>query len=365
MTDSAAAPVRDEDAFDVARMHEWLQAHAGPAYRSDLLPEVRQFAGGASNLTYLLRYPNGSESDSGAQPIPELVLRRPPAGTKARGAHDIGREYRIQAAIADAFDLVPTMVAHCADPEVLGSEFYVMERVQGVIPRRDLPPELGLTPAQTGELCRHVVDVLVRLHSIDVEVAGLGWLGKGQGYVARQVDGWITRMHGAATEDLGDWTGIEAWLRDHQPDDVATCLIHNDFRLDNLVLDRDDPLRVVGVLDWEMATLGDPLMDLGSALAYWVEAGDDEVFQQFRRQPSSAPGMWTRDEIVAYYCQQMGFTLTPGQWLFYEVFGLYRVAVIAQQIWYRFVHGQTSNPAYGVFGAAVGYLEQRCRSRVG
>ena len=192
----------------------------------------------------------------------------------------------------------------------------------------------------------------------------LARLGRGEGYVARQVSGWIDRFGRARTDDTGDWSDIIAWLEAHQPPDVGQCLIHNDFRFDNMVLATDDPMRIIGVLDWEMATVGDPLMDLGGTLTYWVEAGDDEFFQAFRRQPTTAPGMWTRQQIVERYCERMGFTITPEQWRFYEVFGLFRLAVIAQQIWYRYFHKQTTNEAYAVFGPAVGYLEARCRGLV-
>lgn len=346
-----AKPVREEDSFDVAVVADWLREHVHPAMLEELpgTPEVQQFQGGASNLTYLLRWPGR-----------ELILRRPPAGAKARGAHDMGREHRIQAALAPVFPLVPAMVALCEDESVIGSPFYVMEAVAGVIPRRELPA--GLTPETTAILCGNAFDVLVDLHSVDVAaVPELAAMGKGEGYVARQVSGWTTRLAGARTNDMGDWSDITGWLDRRQPGDVASCLIHNDFRLDNLVLDADDPTRVVAVLDWEMATVGDPLMDLGGALGYWVQDDDDEFFRAFRRQPSNAPGMLTREQVVARYCERMGLSVTPEQWRFYEVFGLFRLAVIAQQIWYRYVHGQTTNERYAVFGPAVGYLEQRCR----
>ena len=185
----------------------------------------------------------------------------------------------------------------------------------------------------------------------------LAALGRGDGYVARQVAGWTDRFGNARTDDIGDWCDVIAWLDEHQPADVGQRLIHNDFRFDNMVLDADDPLRVVGVLDWEMATVGDPLMDLGGALAYWVEPDDDEFFQQFRRQPTTTPGMWTRAADRRALLRADGLRMTPEQWRFYEVFGLFRLAVIAQQIWYRYFHGQTTNEAYAVFGPAVGYLE--------
>jgi aminoglycoside phosphotransferase (APT) family kinase protein len=343
--------VRDEDAFDVGRVADWLREHAEEPWRDRLagIPDVRQYPGGASNLTYSFRYPDA-----------DLVLRRPPTGTRPKGAHDMGREHRIQRAVAPAFPLVPEMVALCADESVIGSPFYVMTRVDGVVPRRELG--LDLTPQQTSALCEQVWDVLVQLHSVDLDATGLRSLGKGEGYVARQVTGWTTRLANAATDDLGHWSDITEWLHAHQPADVATCLIHNDFRFDNLVLSPTDPPIVAAVLDWEMATVGDPLMDLGGSMAYWVQEGDDEFFQQFRRQPSTAPGMWTREQIVAHYCDRMGFHLSAEQWRFYEVFGLFRLAVIAQQIWYRYYHRQTTNEAYARFGPAVGYLEQRSRS---
>ncbi len=152
-----------------------------------------------------------------------------------------------------------------------------------------------------------------------------------------------------------------AWLDEHQPDDVANCLIHNDFRFDNVVLAKDDPTAVIGVLDWEMATLGDPLMDLGGTLAYWVQADDDAFFSRSAASPRNLPGMLTREEVVAYYCEKMGFTVTPEEWRFYEVYGLFRFAVIAQQIYYRYFHRQTTNEVFAFFGPAVHYYEQRCR----
>jgi aminoglycoside phosphotransferase (APT) family kinase protein len=351
-----AKAVRDEDAFDVEAVAAWLRDHA-TAYAEDLVgtPEVRQFPGGASNLTYLLRY-----AAPGREPR-DLILRRPPVGAKAASAHDMGREFRIQSALAPVFPYVPTMVGFCQDPAVIGSDFYVMGKVEGTILRRDLPWELS--PERVSSLCNNAFEVLIALHQVDVDaIPELAAFSRGDGYVARQVAGWTDRFARARTDDTGDWSDITAWLDAHQPPDVAQVLIHNDYRLDNIVLAPDDPLRVVGVLDWEMATVGDPLMDLGGSMSYWVEAGDEEFFQMFRRQPSSAPGMWTRAEIVERYCDRMGYPMTPERWRFYEVFGLFRLAVIAQQIWYRYFHKQTTNEAYAVFGPAVGYLETRCRA---
>ncbi|HWU20706.1 MAG TPA: phosphotransferase family protein [Nocardioides sp.] len=337
-------PVRAEDAFDVEAVAAWLGR--GP------IAEVRQFPGGASNLTYLLRMEGGEE----------LILRRPPAGTKAKGAHDMGREFRIQAGLAQVFPQVAAMVAYAAaEDSPLGTELYVMERVAGRIPRRDFG--FAITAEQTSELCRSAADTLVALHQADVlAVPDLAALAKGDGYVRRQVGGWTTRLANAATEDMGDWSDITGWLAERQPADVGQCMIHNDYRFDNMVLAEDDPTRIVALLDWELATVGDPLMDLGGALAYWVQPDDDEFFLLFRRQPTTEPGMWTRAQFRDHYLAARGLSVSDAEWRFYEVFGLFRLAVIAQQIWYRYVHQQTTNEAYAVFGPAVGYLESRCRS---
>jgi len=333
-------PVRTEDAFDVEAVTAWLGF--------DEPPQVQQFSGGASNLTYLLRYPDR-----------DLILRRPPAGKKAASAHDMGREYRIQSALAPVFPYVPEMVAYCADESVIGSPFYVMRRVAGTIPRKELG--VDLPPDQVRQLCTRVLDLLVDLHAVDPVAAGLAELGKGTGYVARQVDGWTGRYRAARTRNVGSFEKVMAWLRDNQPADRGTCLIHNDFRFDNVVFDPDDPTRPIALLDWEMATLGDPLMDLGGALAYWVQADDGPLFRAFRRQPTHTPGMLTRREVVDYYRTRARIDLTDRQWAFYEVFGLFRLAVIVQQIYYRYHHRQTTNPAFRHYWVACLMLEARCR----
>ena len=359
-TQTSARPVRDEDAFDVSAVAEWLRDNVHPEANPsglDATPEVRQFSGGASNLTYLLRYPTR-----------DLILRRPPVGTKAKGAHNMVREHDIQRALATAFPRVPGMVALCTDPDVLGSDFYVMERLRGTILRSEIPPELNLDEAGVRRLCENAIDTLVELHSVDITTSGLEAFGKGTGYVKRQVSGWSDRYRRARTfgdHETPDFENVMAWLVAHQPSDSGNCLIHNDFRFDNLVLSESDSTSVVGVLDWEMATLGDPLMDVGGALAYWVQADDDKYMQRARRQPTHAPGMLTRAEVWNRYCEKSGRKLSSDDRLFYEVFGLFRLAVIAQQIYYRFAHGQTSNPVFGAFGAQICYLGSRCARLIG
>ena len=208
-----------------------------------------------------------------------------------------------------------------------------------------------------------MVDVLVELHSVDVQAAGLADLGRGTGYVHRQVEGWTQRYVNARTFNVPSFTKVMDWLKDHEPDDVAARVIHNDYRFDNLVLEDISRAhaapRIVGVLDWEMATIGDPLMDLGGAMAYWVQHDDDPIQRHFRRQPTHLPGMLTRREVVDYYCDRMG--LPDDQWAFYEVFGVFRLAVIIQQIYFRYHHKQTHNPAFKRFWLMVNYLHWRCR----
>jgi aminoglycoside phosphotransferase (APT) family kinase protein len=339
-------PVRKEDSFDVAAVSAWLSRVAG----IEGTPVVRQFSGGASNLTFLLSYPDR-----------DLILRTPPKGTKARGAHDMHREYFIQSRLAPILPYVAPMVGFCDDLSVLGADFYVMERIDGVIPRSEWPADVPLSPEQARQLCLNVVEVYAELHSVDPSAAGLDELGKGPGYVRRQVEGWSVRYRNARTPDNPDLEQVMAWLDVNQPDDVAQCVIHNDFKIDNLVLDKDDPTKVVGILDWEMATVGDPLMDVGGALAFWVQADDREELQAMRRVPTHLPGMITREEFVTRYCERMGFNLKPEQWRFYEVFGLFRNAVIAQQIYYRYFHGQTRNEMFALFGPAVQILERRIK----
>jgi len=342
-----ARPVRDEDTFDIEAVAAWLTDTAGISG----VPELRQFSGGASNLTYLLRYPDR-----------DLVLRRPPTGAKPASGHDMAREYRIQSLLAPVYPYVPTMVGLCTDPSVIGSDFYVMDRVPGTILRTNPPTNLALSEADTRTLCLRIVDLLVELHGIDPESAGLSQLGRGSGYVARQVAGWTARYEKARTDNVPDFARVTTWLDAEQPSDLAQCVIHGDFRLDNIVLDENDPLKPVAVLDWELATIGDPLMDLGSSLAYWVQADDDDMLLLTKRQPSDLPGMLTRQEIVEYYSERTG--LPVDGWGFYEVFGLFRLAVIAQQIYYRYHHGHTTNPAFKDFWIVVGYLESRCSALI-
>ncbi|MDD2604463.1 MAG: phosphotransferase family protein [Desulfobacteraceae bacterium] len=336
-------PVREGEDLDTERIGAYLARTLdleGP-------PTIRQFPGGYSNLTYFIA--------AGGR---ELVLRRPPFGTKAAKAHDMGREYRILKALRPVYPYVPEALAYCEDPAVIGAPFYLMERIRGIILRKELPPGLSYSPDQARTLCLRLLEAQVALHRIDFTAAGLADLGHPEGYVQRQVDGWSRRYRAAGTEDAPDFEAVMTWLSDHRPPDCPRPgLVHNDFRLDNVVLDPTDPVRIIGVLDWEMATIGDPLMDLGNSLAYWIEAGDGEEMQALRLMPTHIPGALTRAELVVAYGEKSG--LDVGDIAFYYVFGLFRLAVIAQQIYYRYFHGQTRDPRFAVLIFAVAALERR------
>ncbi len=341
--------VRGGEELDGAKVDAFLKS-AIPGLAG--APTIAQFPGGASNLTYLVSYPGR-----------DLVLRRPPFGHKAKSAHDMLREAKVMRLLRPHYPVVPAVLATCDDPAVMGCDFYVMERIAGIIPRQDLPEGLGLDAPQTRRLCLAVLDKLVELHAIDPAAAGLAEIGRGEGYVQRQVEGWCGRFVASRTDDVRDFSAVMGWLQARRPaKEVAIRVIHNDFRFDNVVLDPADPFRVIGVLDWEMATLGDPLMDLGNALAYWVQPDDDEYFRLTRRQPTDAPGMLSRAEVIEYYAQRTG--LPVQNFDFYMIFGIFRLAVIAQQIYKRHREGHAANPLFASFGPLVNYLEQRCTRRI-
>ncbi len=345
-----SGPVRGEDRPDMERLGAWLAEQPG-------LPVgpptgLGQFPGGASNLTFLLEWPETS-----------LVLRMPPRGHKAASAHDMAREVRVLRALEGLLPLVPRVVGAELEGSVLGRPFYLMARVPGLILRGDLPPGLELSPAGATGLCESALQALLAIHSVPTEHPGVAALGKGQGYLERQLQGWGQRYAAAHTEGSPDFLELQRWLVAHRPPEIRPTLIHGDFRFDNLVLvGSPDALRVRAVLDWEMATLGDPRMDLGNALAYWVEAEDDMAMHLLRRQPTHLMGMWTRAQCWQAWSEGSGIVVDNPAW--FELFGLFRLAGILQQIWQRVVLGQTRNPAFAAFGDVVVYLDQRCTDRL-
>jgi aminoglycoside phosphotransferase (APT) family kinase protein len=342
--------IRAGEELDTAFIDPYLKANI-PGLAGT--PQISQFPGGASNLTYLVQYPDQ-----------EFVLRRPPFGQKARSAHDMGREYRIINQLKDAFPYCPKAYLHCTDESVIGCEFYVMERINGIILRSDLPTGLNLDATQTEALCKSFIDRLVELHQVDYLACGLGDLGKPRGYVERQIRGWNERYDKARTPDAPEWTDVKAWLAQKMPaDHPVPAIVHNDYRFDNVLLDPVNPMQIIGVLDWEMTTIGDPLMDLGNTLAYWIQADDPEPVQLMRRQPSHAPGMLTRQQFVDYYAERSGIRIDNFD--FYYTYGLFRLAGIVQQIYYRFYHGQTQDKRFAQFIHMNKLLEQMSLQVIG
>jgi aminoglycoside phosphotransferase (APT) family kinase protein len=339
----SAAPVRSGEELDIVKLEAYLRQHL-PQFAGPLA--VEQFPHGHSNLTYLLRV--GTT---------ELVLRRPPFGNQVATAHDMSREYRVLSKLSPVFPESPQPYLFCEDSSVLGAPFYVMQRRQGVILRKALPPGLSFDQETARRLGRSLVETVARLHAIDYQAAGLGDLGKPAGYVARQVTGWINRYANAKTDDVEAMDQVAHWLTEHMPSESGTAVIHNDFKYDNVVLDPADVTRIVAVLDWEMATLGDPLMDLGTTLGYWVEAGDAEPLKCAAVGPTMLPGSLTRRELVERYEEASGRAV-PNP-LFYYCFGLFKVAVIIQQIYARLVRGHTHDPRFARLNDVVAVMSQQ------
>ena len=336
----ATSPVRAGEELPVERLLNYLRQHmldfSGPLI-------VEQFPHGHSNLTYLLR--------AGER---ELVLRRAPIGNQVKGAHDMGREYRVLSKLCAVYSAAPRPFLYCEDPTVLDAPFYLMERRRGIVLRKTLPHGMTIDPQTVRKLCTALVDNLVTLHSIDYTAAGLGDLGKPEGYVGRQVTGWIDRYAKAQTDMLPVMDRLSVWLREQMPKESGAALIHNDYKYDNLLLDSSDPTRIVALLDWEMATVGDPLMDLGTTLGYWVEASDPEPMLQTATGPTYLPGSMSRSELLDRYASQTGRTMPNA--VFYYCFGLFKIAVIIQQIYARFVRGLTKDARFAHMIDMVGVL---------
>lgn len=353
-TIDGARKVREGEELDVAK----LEAVFTRALSHRIVPPlvVEQFPSGHSNLTYLVR----GKGPDGAADV-EVVLRRPPFGNRVKTAHDMGREHRILSALAGGptgprrWDKAPRPFLHWENPDVIGAPFYVMERMTGLVLRRKLPEGMTLEPDTLARLGESFIDTLVELHGLDWRAIGLSDLGKPEGYVERQVKGWTQRYVDAKTDDIPDVERAASWLAEHLPASPAPTLIHNDFKYDNLVLDPADPTRIIGVLDWEMSTIGDPLMDLGTALAWWIQADDPEPLQTFTFGPTNLSGSPRRRDLVdAYSKKRPGVEL--GELRFYYAFSLFKNAVVAQQIYSRFVKGLTKDPRFGAMILGVRLL---------
>ena len=320
------------------RLTAWLDGHL-EGFEAPL--EVRQYPRGWSNLTYLLTWDGG-----------EAVLRRPPAGARAEGGHDMEREHRVLQGLHGRFP-VPRPLLRCDDPSVVGAPFFLMERVPGLVLRADPPEEERPDPGRARKLGLRMADLLADLHGLDPSAAGLEGLGRPEGYVTRQVEGWTRRWAAARTEPVPAMEEAAAWLADHRPEPEGAAVLHNDFKHDNLVLDPEEPTRVRAVLDWEMATVGDPLMDLGTSLAYWVEPDDPPALRALGLGPTLLDGTPTREQFVARYAAAAGIEVDAGELAFHRVYGLFKLAVIVQQIHQRWKLGHTDDPRFAELPRAV------------
>ncbi len=329
--------VRAGEQLAEQKLASYLRAHLP---NLDAALTVKQFPSGFSNLTYLLKFGDR-----------QLVLRRPPIGARIKTAHDMGREFRILSHLHPVYRKVPEPLLFCEDEAVIGAPFYVMERVRGIILRAQSPEGSQLTPATMRLLSMAFVENLVEIHAIDYRGAGLGDLGSPQGYVHRQIEGWTKRYYNAQTDDVREIDQLAAWLRANLPRDLPGALIHNDYKYDNLVLSSHDIARVIAVLDWEMATVGDPLMDLGTTLGYWVESTDSEEWQRSGFVLTRLHGNLSRKEVVEYYAERSGRQV--GDATFYYAYGLLKIAVIVQQIYFRYKQGLTRDSRFAGLGSLV------------
>lgn len=341
---SDTRPVRPSEQLDWVTLSAYLRREL----TLDGEMTVTQFPGGHSNLTYDLRFGDL-----------ELVLRRPPFGPVPPRAHDMAREYRVLAALHPHFRLAPRPLLLCEDPGVIGSVFYVMERRSGIVIRAEEPP--GMTEETRRGSSGAMVDTLAELHAIDIASTGLDALGKPAGFMARQIRGWTERWHGSKTSDVPDMEWLAQWLDARIPGDPARAtLVHGDYKLDNVMFAPEDPSKITGVFDWEMSAVGDPLADVGILLCYWVHAVSDHAAMP---GVTTRPGWFGRDEILARYAERSGRDLSNIA--VYEVFAVFKLAVVIQQIYARFVRGQTDDPRFGALGESVAWLAAVARRLTG
>ena len=342
--------VRAGEELDAARIDAVMKDHIE---RLKGTPIIRQFASGHSNLTYSLIYDDK-----------KFVLRRPPFGTKPKSGHSMIREYTVMKALKPVFSAVPQTYFHLNDEDSpLGAEFYVMEQVEGRKLEKTIPKDWGFGAGEGRKLCTAFFEKLIDLHQVDYKAVGLGDFGKPEGYVARQILGWNGRYERAMTEDVESFEDVRQWLEASMPkSEAGHAICHGDYRLDNVILNGENPFQIEAILDWEISALGDPLMDLGNTLAYWLQKGDPEAILSTHMQPSFADGMLTREEICDMYEEATGHDMS--RFAFYHVYGVFRLAVIIQQIYYRYYHGQTQNKTFAHFGQMTNLLGNYARQLI-
>jgi aminoglycoside phosphotransferase (APT) family kinase protein len=332
--------VRPGEELDVAKLEPYLRSH----FPGDDGPiQIRQFPSGHSNLTYSIHLGDR-----------QFVLRRPPFGSKVKSAHDMGREFRVLSKLHASYPPAPQVLLFCDDSSILGAPFYIMNPIRGIILRRNPPSGLEFSPSTARHLSESFVDNLALLHGLNYQAIGLADLGKPDGYLERQVRGWTERYTGSQTHEYPEVKTIMEWMAQNIPLAQDAALIHNDYKYDNAVLDPNDITKIIGLLDWEMSTIGDPLTDLGTALAYWVNAGDSEELQSIRWGPTDSPGSFTRADIVERYAAKTGRDVS--RIAFYLTFARFKLAVIVQQIYFRFHQGLTKDQRFASMSTLIQIL---------
>ncbi len=335
--------VRPDEQFDKVAVSIFLRDKLEGA---DKPMTVQQFGGGAANLTYLIQF--GDEF--------EYVLRRPPLGPVAPSAHDMSREYKVLSVLHQVFPYAPRAFLFSDDASIIGAPFLVMERRHGTVVRRSIPEHYANIQHASQKMSEALIDALAEFHAIDYSALGLGDLGKPDGFIERQIDGWHRRWHRAKQDDNAHMDDVYAWLSENIPQSMASTLVHNDYKLDNTMLADDDPAQLIAIFDWDMCTLGDPLADLGALLTYWTQADDPPLVQLTTTMPVGDYGFLTRQQLVERYAEKSGRDVSEIR--FYHALGLYRLAVIAQQIYIRYVLGQTKDQRFAGLGQVVDALAQ-------
>lgn len=328
--------VRADERFDERVVEEFLRGEL-PGTENPL--RVQQFGGGAANLTYLLDY--GSH---------EYVLRRPPIGPVAPSAHDMARESKVLLRLWKSFPLAPRAYLFSDDESIVGAPFFVMERRQGIVVRDSIPAVYDSWNDAPARMSKALVEALSDLHAVDYEAIDLGELGRPAGFIKRQIEGWWRRWQAAKLEDLPAMTAVYEWLSSNEPPENAPSLVHNDYKLDNVMLDADNPGSIVAVFDWDMCTLGDPLSDVGALLAWWTLPDDPPHFQTMAMMPLDDRFL-RREELIAHYAEHSGRDLSAIH--FYHALSLFRVTVIIAQIYVRYVRGQTKDERFAAFGPRI------------
>lgn len=331
------ASIRQGEELDLSKLESYLRSQfpdvVGPF-------SIEQFPHGHSNLTYLAKL--GTR---------EIVIRRPPFGSKVKSAHDMSREYRVLSKLHSFFGPAPEPYFYCDDDSIVGAPFYGMQRIRGVIIRRQLPQGMELEPEVLRGMCESLIDNLATLHGLDYEAIGLADLGKPKGYVERQVRGWTRRYYDSQTDDIAEVEKVSSWLAEHMPAESGAALIHNDYKFDNTVLDPDDLTRIIGILDWEMSTLGDPLMDLGTTIGYWIGPDDSDDLQLIHWGPTKRPGALSRRQMVERYAANTGRDVSNI--VYYYAYAMFKTAVVVQQIFYRYHHGKTKDDRFAQMGESA------------